>query len=195
MIKEISRQRKEDRETEFFVHPQKFVLWLFIVASVMLFAAFTSAYIVRRGEGNWLIFDLPQLFKYNTFILVLSSVSIHWAYFSAKQDNVFRVKLGLIITLMLGATFGIAQWFAYKELVGEKIFLTGNPAESFIYVITFVHLIHIVAGMLLVSLVAWKAWRYEVHKKNLLSINICVTYWHFLGALWIYLYFFFLLNR
>lgn len=185
----------KDENEQYAIHPTKFVVWLMIVASVMLFAAFTSAYIVRRGEGNWLIFDLPQLFTYSTIVIVLSSVTMQWAYMSAKNDNLSNLKLALGLTLALGVTFGLMQWFAWKELVASNIHFVGNPSESFIYVISGVHLAHVIGGLIFVLVVIGKTFQFNVHKKNLLSIHLCTTYWHFLGLVWVYLFFFFTLNR
>lgn len=177
------------------INPTKFVVWLLIVASVMLFASFTSAYIVRRGEGNWLQFDIPSLFAYSTGIVVLSSVAMQWAYFSAKKDELGRVKTSLILTLILGVTFCVFQWMGWKALVANNIHFVGNPSESFFYVISGVHLAHMIGGIIFLLVIIIKAFQFKVHKKNLLSINLCATYWHFLGLAWIYLYFFLLLNR
>lgn len=195
MIQSIKPTQKQHTDPEYFIHPSKFVLWLMIVASVMLFAAFTSGYIVRRGEGNWLIFDLPKMFSYNTVTIVLSSITMQWAYIAAKKDNLQTLKIMLFATLALGITFSIGQWFAWVELVENKIFWAGNPSESFIYVISGVHLFHMLGGLIFVAVVIGKTFQFNVHKKNLLSINLCTTYWHFLGLVWVYLYFFFTLNR
>lgn len=195
MTQSIKPAQKRNSDPEYFIHPSKFVLWLMIVASVMLFAAFTSGYIVRRGEGNWLIFDLPKMFTYNTVTIVLSSITMQWAYLSAKKDNLQTLKLMLFATLTLGVTFSVGQWYAWVELVENKIFWAGNPSESFIYVISGVHLFHMVGGLIFVAVVIGKTFQFNVHKKNLLSINLCTTYWHFLGLVWVYLYFFFTLNR
>ena len=185
----------ENTEPEFGINPKKFVVWLLIVASVMLFAAFTSAYIVRRGEGNWLIFDLPQAFTINIFVILISSVFMQLAYFAAKKDELTKLKAYLFITLGLGVTFAILQWFGWKELVAQHIYLVGNPSESFLYVISGMHLFHVILGIGFIIAIIVKAFKFRVHKKNLLSINMCTTFWHFLGLLWVYLYFFFLLNR
>jgi cytochrome c oxidase subunit 3 len=185
----------ERKDPEYFINPTRFVLWLLIVASVMLFAAFTSAYIVRRGEGNWLIFDLPSLFTYNTYVIVLSSVFMQLSYFAAKKDNLNVLKIYLFITLALGVAFAIGQWYAWKQLVSSKIFLVGNPSESFVYIISGVHLAHMIGGLVFLLIIIGKTFQFKVHKKNLLSINLCITYWHFLGLVWVYLYFFFTLNR
>lgn len=177
------------------INPTKFVVWLLIVASVMLFASFTSAYIVRRGEGNWLLFDIPSVFAYSTIIVVLSSVAIQWAYSAAKRDELGQVKIALFSTLALGIAFCISQWMGWKALVANNIHFVGNPAESFFYVISGVHLAHMIGGIIFLLVVIGNALTQNVHKKNTLSLNLCVTYWHFLGAAWIYLYFFLLLNR
>jgi cytochrome c oxidase subunit 3 len=190
-----SLKTPQRKDPEYFINPTRFVLWLLITASVMLFAAFTSAYIVRRGEGNWLIFDLPKLFTYNTYIIVLSSVFMQLAYFAAKKDNLSALKIYLFITLALGTAFGIGQWYAWEELVANNIHLVGNPSESFVYIISGVHLAHMIGGLVFVLVVIGKTFQFKVHKKNLLSINLCTTYWHFLGLVWVYLYFFFTLNR
>lgn len=194
MTESIKPMQSNNNE-EHVIHPSKFVLWLLIVASVMLFAAFTSGYIVRRGEGNWLIFDLPKLFTYNTIIIALSSVCMQWAYVSAKRDNLQMVKMMLLATLALGITFGICQWYAWADLVAHGIHLVGNPSESFIYIISGVHLAHMLGGLIFVMVIIAKTFQFKVHKKNLLSINLCTTYWHFLGLVWVYLFFFFTLNR
>jgi cytochrome c oxidase subunit 3 len=185
----------DNNDTQLNIHPTKFVLWLLIVASVMLFAAFTSAYIVRRGEGNWLIFDLPQSFAFTTGIIALSSVTMQWAFFAARKDELGQLKTALYCTLLLGAAFAIGQFIGWKQLVANDIHMVGNPSESFVYVISGLHLLHVIGGILFITVVLVKALQLNVHRKNMLSITLCTTYWHFLGALWIYLYFFLLLNR
>lgn len=177
------------------IHPTKFVTWLLIVASVMLFAAFISAYIVRRGEGNWLIFDLPQNFTYSIAIVILSSITMQWAYFAAKKDELNQTKTTLLITLLLGVAFCLNQLAGWNQLTANNIHFVGNPSESFVYVISGLHLVHMLGGIIFLLVIVFKAFRFQVHKKSLLAINLCATYWHFLGATWIYLYFFLLLNR
>jgi cytochrome c oxidase subunit 3 len=186
---------KQDLKEQPNINPTKFVLWLLIVASVMLFAAFTSAYIVRRGEGNWLTFDLPIHFSISMAIAILSSVAMQWSYNLAKKDELASLKISLMVTLALGVAFCVSQWLGWGALVANNIHFVGNPSESFFYVISGVHLAHMVGGMLFVLVTLIKAFQLNVHKKNLLTINLCTTYWHFLGITWIYLYFFLLLNR
>ncbi len=186
---------QQNNEPEYAINPKKFVLWLLIVASVMLFAGFTSAYIVRQGEGNWRVFSLPSLFTVNTIVIAVSSIFMQWAYMAAKKDELSQIKIALGITLALGIAFAVMQWLAYGEMVRDNVFLTGNPSESFVYIISFTHLLHIVGGIIFVLITFVKSLQMNVHKKNLLTISLCNTYWHFIGFLWIYLYVFFQLNR
>lgn len=174
------------------------MLWLLIVSIVMMFAAFTSAYIVRREEGNWLEFDLPNILLINTVILVLSSVFMQWAYVSAKKDNVQNIRIALVLTIVAGVAFLVGQWTGWGELVDNQVFFggsTANPSGSFLYVLTGVHAFHLVTGLVFLIIVVISALRYKVHSRNLTRIELCTIYWHFLGALWIYLYLFLVLNH
>ncbi|MDQ4140107.1 MAG: cytochrome c oxidase subunit 3 [Bacteroidota bacterium] len=175
------------------IHPLKFTLWLLIMSIVMMFAAFTSAYIVRKEEGNWLEFNLPEGLLINSIIIVVSSMAMHWAYLSAKKDNLNSLKIALFITFILGVAFLVGQWNVWGELVRNKIFFggpTANPSGSFMYVLTGVHGFHLITGLIFLIIVLLSAFRFRVHAKNLLQIELCTTYWHFLGALWVYLYLF-----
>ncbi|QMU27207.1 cytochrome c oxidase subunit 3 [Adhaeribacter radiodurans] len=175
------------------IHPLKFTLWLLIMSIVMMFAAFTSAYIVRREEGNWLEFNLPGALLINSIIIVLSSVAMQWAYLAARKDNLNILKVALFLTFILGTAFLIGQWNVWGDLVKNKIFFggpTANPSGSFMYVLTGVHGFHLITGLIFILVVLSSAFRYRVHAKNLLQIELCTTYWHFLGVLWVYLYVF-----
>src|ERR1700754_527785 len=124
--------------------PVKFVLWLFVLSSIMLFAGLTSAYIVRKAEGNWKIFDLPGTFWVTTVIIVISSITMHYSYLSAKKFNLARQKAGLWLTLILGILFLVGQVYSWKLLVQNNIhFSFANPSESFLYVISGLHAVHI----------------------------------------------------
>jgi cytochrome c oxidase subunit III len=177
------------------MHPKKFALWLFMVTVVMLFAAFTSAYIVRQSEGNWLQFDLPSAFWITSGVIILSSITMHWAYLSAKKDNLDTVKLAMGITTVLGITFLIGQFIAWGELVESNVYFVGNPAGSFVYVFSGLHGLHLLGGVVFLIIVLIQTFRYKIHAKSLDQIEMCATYWHFLDGLWLYLFLFLLLNN
>jgi len=185
----------EGAEQPIAMHPKKFALWLFIVTVVMIFASLTSAYIVRQSEGNWLEFDLPEIFWYNSIIILLSSITLHWAYMSAKKDDLAKVRTGMILTSIFGAAFLVGQWYSWGALVDRDVFFVGNPAGSFLYVFTGLHAIHLISGVIFLIIVLISSFRYQVHSKNMDTMEMCVTYWHFLGGLWLYLFMFLLLNH
>ncbi len=182
---EVIRDHKESA-----VNPKKFIVWLFIATIVMLFAALTSAYLVKQGEGNWLQFDLPQMFWITSMVIILSGVSMQITYFSAKKDRINNIKLFLTITLILGLVFLVGQYQSWKELIQQDVFFVGNPAGSFIYVLTGLHALHLVSGIIFLLIVLYSAFKFKIHSKNLTQLEMATTYWHFLGALWLYLFFF-----
>lgn len=178
------------------MNPKIFGLWLFIISITMIFISLSSAYIVKQAEGNWRIFEFPDLFKVTSLIIVLSSVSMHWSYIAAKRNNLLQIRLGLVVTAILGAAFMIGQFVAWNELVSIDVnFSGGNPAESFVYVFTGLHVAHLVGGVIFLAVMLKASFSYKVHSKSLTKIEMCTTYWHFLGGLWLYLYLFLVLNN
>ncbi len=179
-------------------HPKRVLLILLIFSIVMMFAAFTSAYIVRRDEGNWREFDLPASLLINSILIALSSASVQWAYFSARKDEIAKVKTGLGISLALGLAFLVGQYFSFGDLVAGNTYFGGtdaNPSGSFVYVLMGVHAFHLVSGLVFLAVVLKRTLSYQVHSRALLSIGNATLYWHFLGGLWLYLYLFLLLNH
>jgi len=172
------------------VNPKKFTLWLFIVSIVMIFISMTSAYIVKRSDGDWLNFNLPDAFLYTTFVIVASSITMHWAYLSAKADSISKLNVALVSTFILSATFLAGQFYGWGQLVDIDVFFVGNAAGSFVYVLTGLHAFHLISGIIFLIIVLISALKYKVHSRNMLLIEMCTTYWHFLGGLWLYLYLF-----
>ena len=184
------------------VNPVKFTLWLFLVTVTMLFAAFTSSLLVWQpdavGNSTWLEFKIPSNFTISTILIVASSISMQWAYFAAKKNKLDQNRLALGITLLLGIGFIISQIYGYKALIADNVYLTGlvkvgnkmvSPVSgSFFYVITSVHALHVIGGIIFVLATLISSLRFRVHSKNMLRINLCTTYWHFIGVLWVYLF-------
>ncbi|TFV93090.1 cytochrome oxidase subunit III [Algoriphagus kandeliae] len=177
------------------MHPKKFALWLFMVTVVMIFAALTSAYIVRQAEGNWLEYDLPEIFWFTSGIVLLSSVFLHWAYISAKKDNLLQLRIGMSIAVALGIAFLVGQWYSWVALVDRQVFFVGNPSGSFLYVFTGLHGLHLISGVIFLIIVLISSFRYKVHSQSMDTMEMATSYWHFLGGLWIYLFMFLLLNH
>lgn len=177
------------------MHPRKFTLILLMVGMFMLFAGLTSALIVRRAEGNWFQFELPVQFIYSTVMVLLSSLTMWLAYRGAKKDELQTSRLALLATLIFGIGFVAYQYLGWLDLANRGVFFVpanggenGMVSGSFIIALVGLHLAHLLGGLIFLSVVLVKSLMFQVHKKNLLSINLCNTYWHFVGALWIYLY-------
>ncbi|QHT66605.1 cytochrome oxidase subunit III [Rhodocytophaga rosea] len=186
---------QEEPQQPLSMHPKKFAVWLFIVSIVMIFAALTSAYLVRRAEGNWLEFELPAIFWINSAILLASSISIQWAYFSAKKDNLNSLKAGMVLTVVLAIAFLVGQWYSWVALVDRQVFFVGNPSGSFLYVLTGLHAVHLVTGLVFLVIMLIASFQFKIHAKSMVRMEMCTTYWHFLDILWLYLFVFLLINH
>lgn len=174
------------------------LLWIAMVSMVMLFGAFTSAYWVRRGAGNWLDFDLPQMFYISTAVIIISSVTMNWTLSAARKNDFKSIKIGSLLTLLLGIAFVVCQFQAWGVLVDQKVFFAGNQsnaAGSFLYVLTGLHLAHLAFGLVALLVVWIKSILHKYNSENLLGIRLCAIFWHFLDVLWIYLFLFLLFAR
>jgi cytochrome c oxidase subunit 3 len=188
----MTTQLQERKAT---VNPKKFSLWLLLLGILMLFSGLTSAYIVRKGDGNWFDFELPPIFMYSTIIVLMSSLTMIWAYRAAKRDDITGIKIGLAATIILGTAFVISQYMGWLTLSDQGLHFV-NPkygdrvSASFLIAIAAIHLVHILAGIVYLIVMFINTFRFKIHKKNTLQISMCNTYWHFVGFLWVYLYMF-----
>ena len=176
------------------IHPKRFAMWLGIASIVMLFAGLTSAFIVRSGAGDWVNFRLPNAFWITTAIIAASSATMHWAVTSYKRYDYARYKIAIALTFALGCAFIVGQYIGWLQLAGIGIFLDGNPSGSFVYVISFIHLLHIAGGLVALLVALVRSLVLPFHPKRLLGAQLTATYWHFVDALWLYLFFFFQLK-
>lgn len=180
------------QDDEFKIHPQKVVLWVGMVSIVMVFAALSSALIVREGEGNWNKFPMPYLFWITSGLVMLSSATMHYAVRASRKNNLSAVVTGLWITALLGVAFLAGQFMGWIELANMGIYFRDNPANSFLIVLTGLHGLHLLGGVIAVITVLVKSILMLYKPGESLGIELCATYWHFMGALWIYLFLFLL---
>lgn len=175
------------------IHPKKFALWVAIASIAMMFAAFTSAYIVRKAAGNWLEFDLPSLFWVSAGVILLSSATMHFSYLSFKAGKEGPYKLLLWTTFILGIAFVVLQYEGWNEMLMSGVGLTTNPSGSFVYVLSGIHAVHVLGGIavLTVALIHAYALPFKVTPTRKLRLELTSTYWHFVDLLWLYLLLFF----
>ena len=178
------------------MHSKKFALIVACASIMMMFAAFTSAYMVRRAAGNWLEFRLPTIFFINTVVILLSSFTLHSSYLFFKKGKERWYKGLLILSFILGIAFLCFQYQGWLDMMAIGVELTGNPSGSFIYVISAVHGAHILGGLagMTVALVQAFSLKYRVTSKRKLRFELLLIYWHFVDFLWLYLLIFFVIQ-
>jgi cytochrome c oxidase subunit III len=177
------------------IHPHKFALWIAMGSITMMFAGFTSAYIVREAQGNWVYYKLPYIFYVSTAAIILSSITIILGLRAFKKRQMPKYRRLITTTLILGVLFGVCQWIGFRQLYANNIRVNGNPSESFLFIITGLHLLHVLGGIIALLIVFFRAYRTRVKVYNATGLEIVASYWHFVDVLWIYLFVFFLANQ
>lgn len=166
-------------------------LWMFLGTVTMLFAAFTSAYLVRRASLDWQSIVLPPVLWVNTAALAASSLTLEGSRWAGRHGRVGPARLGMVATIVLGAGFLAGQVGAWQALAAQGIFVPTSPHSSFFYILTGVHAVHLVAGLVLLA----NALRWLVRGADAVvrtwegpAAN-AATFWHFFGGVWVYLFF------
>jgi len=188
-------QQEKDRLN---LAPKKFNMWLFIFTSFMLFAALTSGFIVYAGgHGHGLNVIMPDIFRYSTAVIVLSSVTLFLASKAAKGLEFKKQRLFLWLTFALGVTFCGLQIYGWYILTAKMgiFFVNPNASRSFIYIFTGVHLVHIIAGLIVILNALRASYRNIPQVMNIYKMEMTSIFWHFVDIIWIYLYVFLLLNQ
>lgn len=174
------------------VPPMKFALWVSLASISMMFAGFISAYIVRMAAGNWLEFELPSLFLASTMIIIMTSLTLHGSFLALRGEKEMRYKGLLVISFVLGLAFITLQYLGWMELQSIGIDLKGNPSGAFVYMISGVHLAHVVAGIavLVVALMHAFGLPFIVTQKRIERLDLTCQYWHYVDLLWVVLFLF-----
>ncbi len=173
--------------------PAQLALWFFLATVVMLFAAFSSAYLIRRAAADWLPVALPGILWATTAVLALSSVTLELG----RRASAHRAAVRWVAaTALFGTVFVAGQLYAWRQLAASGVYLPTNPHSAFFYILTGLHALHLAGGVFFVAWVALEltrhdddgapATRYGDRRRR--YVGLCATYWHFLGALWVYLF-------
>ena len=168
---------------------KKQLLWIGMASILMFFGGLTSAYIVRKPEGNWLDFVLPEYFTFSTIIIVISSILLFFIKGQLRKNkSIFYIVLS---TLILGLLFSFFQFKGWQELISQGVYLTGegsNASGSFLYVLTLAHLVHLIGGLIALGYISYKSKQNTYTIENCLAIDLTSVYWHFLALLWLFLF-------
>ncbi|QJD95659.1 heme-copper oxidase subunit III [Mucilaginibacter robiniae] len=184
--------------TKLNLAPKRFNMWIFIFTSFMFFAALTSAFIVYSGsKGHALNVILPKAFMFSTAAIILSSSTVYMATQAAKGLQFAKQRLYLWLTLALGIIFFVIQIYGWYVLAFRMnvYFINPNASQSFIYVFSGMHLLHILAGLVLIIVSLVGTYRKTPQVINLFRMEMGSIFWHFVDIIWIYLYVFLLLNQ
>lgn len=187
---------KMEYGTKSKIHPKKFALWVACASITMMFAAFTSSYLVRRAAGNWLEFPLPAMFYASTVAILLSSVALHLSYRAFKAGKELVYKRLLILAFSMGFAFVLMQYAGWLALQDMGVAINTNPSGSFVYVISGVHAAHVLGGIAALTVALLHAFMlpFKPNAARMLRFELTLTYWHFVDVLWVYLFIFFLIQ-
>lgn len=176
------------------IHPHKFTLWVAIGSILMMFAGLTSAYIVKRSQASWLMLEIPVIFWYSTAAILASSLTVHLSLKALKAREMMAYRRWLLITAVLGVLFLVLQIVGFKQFGANDIRLIGagsNASYSFLLAISGLHGLHVLGGVIALVVIAILALRTTTRNYNTIPLEVAATYWHFVDALWIYLFIFF----
>jgi cytochrome c oxidase subunit 3 len=187
MSQVISEQKRK-------IHPHKFTLWVAIGSILMMFAGLTSAYIVKRSQASWLMIEIPMMFWYSTATILASSVTVQLALKALKKREVINYRRLLAVTAVLGVLFIVLQIVGFRQFAAQDIRLVGagsNASYSFLLAISGLHGLHVLGGVVALVVIAIRALNSSTRSYSTVPLEIAATYWHFVDALWIYLFIFF----
>ncbi|MAU26457.1 MAG: cytochrome oxidase subunit III [Muricauda sp.] len=177
---------KEKRERS-----KKMMLWFGIGSLIMGFAGWTSAYIVSRSREDWVQeLELPSAFFISTVLIVISSITYIMAKNAVKANKQKNATLWLLATLVLGVSFIALQFYGFSQMLQSGYYFTGptsNIKMSYVFLIAFVHILHVVAGLISLLVVIFQQLRGKYAPQSMLGLELGATFWHFLDLLWVYL--------
>jgi len=171
-------------------HTYQLGMWFALVGIVMLFAGFFSAMVVRRGMSfDWVSIALPRLLWVNTGVLLMSSLTLEFSRRALSDNAAANFLRWLAATVALGTAFLVGQLAVWRELAARGVYLATNPSSSFFYVLTATHGVHLLGGILALGYVALHAMRMASGRERRTALDVTAIYWHFMDALWIFIFF------
>jgi cytochrome c oxidase subunit 3 len=175
------------------IHPYKFTLWVGIGSIIMMFAGFTSAYIVKREQPGWIGFSMPVIFWYSTAVMLLSSVLMQLSLSAFRNRDMGKYRNLIAATTGLGILFIVLQVIGYWQLNNTGVKVEGSGGGVFFIIIFGLHALHVLGGIITLVVLFFRALSSRVRNYNSVPVEVAATYWHFVDVLWVYLFLFFIL--
>lgn len=171
---------------------KKMMLWFSLISLFMAFAGLTSAVIISRKRPDWSNeLELPNIFLVSVFVAIISSITFILAKQALKKGNRSLTSTLLVLTFVLGIVFVFLQFEGFNALIESGYRFTGkisDPKASFIFLIAFFHVLHVVAGLICILVVIYNHFKQKYNATKILGFELAATFWHFVGILWIFLY-------
>ncbi|MDQ7960344.1 MULTISPECIES: cytochrome c oxidase subunit 3 [Flavobacterium] len=189
-IKGMTANEHKERKARSY----KLILWFAMISMTMMFAGLTSAYVVSASRPDWLKdFDLPSAFYASTVVIVISSLTFHFAKKAIQKDNRSLTTSLLLVTLALGLLFVFLQFEGFNQMIAMGLNPTGPTSTvttSFIYVVVLVHFAHLFGGLISLLIIIYNHFKQKYNSGQTLGIELGAMFWHFLDFLWLYLFLF-----
>jgi len=167
-------------------------MWVALASIAMMFTALSSAYIVRAGGApDWVSIAMPRVLLLSTALILISSITMEVSRRNLKASSFSGYGRWLLVTMLLGIGFLASQLIAWRQLARQGVYVASNPHSSFFYLLTAAHAVHLIGG-LLALIFLWirsrLAKQLEVTPRRQATADAVTIYWHFMDALWIYLF-------
>lgn len=170
------------------MHPKRIALRMFLAVVFVLFMLFIVAYFIRMELDDWRPLPEPGLLWINTAMLITCSIVMQWTRGAAQKSVRQQVKWGMLAAGAFTLAFIFGQLSAWEELNNAGFYLSSNPANSFFYVLTGLHGLHVLGGLWVWTRATIKVWSGTEIKAVKLSVELCAVYWHFLLLVWLILF-------
>lgn len=179
---------RHDRRA-FFLPSATLGLRVLLAAITVLFSLLVVAYADRMVFGDWQALPEPWLLWLNTVVLIVSSVAMQWATITGRRGDIRGVRLGLLVGGLAAFAFLLGQLLAWRQLVDLGYFAASNPANAFFYLLTALHGLHLLGGLVAWAWTSDKAWSRNAEASRLsLRVELCTFYWHYLLVVWLVLF-------
>lgn len=175
-------------ETAFQSESERIALTLFLVVVGVIFSLLAVSYYVRMELDDWIPMAEPSLLWVNTALLIGSSVLFQLARNTAQGENFLRARTMFVAAGLFAILFVAGQALAWQQLSNNGFTVSNGPASAFFYLLTGMHVLHIVGGLWVWSKTTLRFFSQAQLSDVKLSVELCTTYWHFLLVLWVIIF-------